>query len=417
MRNLKISALTVLTLLAVSCGWEEPGRKPNGNLVIEEGSLSFDTEVITKAPTEAGGNYSIFIYDAATGKEVVATSYSAVKSNDYKISLPEGNYTFAARSTEEDVPEAAFDQPVYGATRNFTIVSAKDTPLGSIVCKLLQTKVSVSYSDDFLAMVTGDGATTVSVSPTSPLAYALSYNAGAPSYDQRPGFFAVNNGANTTMEVTFKGSIEGKSQKMTKVFSGIQPDTWHQIKFTKKINGDGNADFTITIDDFVLDEELGNDVPGNEDILGADPDAPAGDGGIELISTCGIDISQTIVVPAEGDPANFILTMKANIPGKVKKFTVEISSTNPGFVSAVGAVNDGLNVLDLVNPTDGAKQVFTEILPFPYGDAVKDKDVIDFDLSDAQAPILAFPGTHTFTMHVMDKNGCKKDIDILMEVK
>lgn len=406
--------------MAVSCGWEGLEQGANGNLVLSEDALSYDTEVITKAQIEANGNYAIFINDATSGDLVLTTTYSAVKGNGNKISLPEGSYTFTARSTAEEVPAAAFEEPVYGASKSFSIQAGQDTQLGSIVCNLLQTKVTISYNDDFLASVTGDCTATVSVTPTSPLVYAISYANGTASYDQSAGYFAVNNGTSTSMEVVFKGSIEGKSQKMTKVFSNIQPNTWHQIKFIKKVGADGNSQFTITIDDLILDEELGNLISGAETSIGEDPMAPAGDGGITLESTCSIDITNPITVPAlpaAGEPANFTLTMKATVPGQVKKFTVEIASTSDAFVTSVKSVNDGQSELDLVNPSAGAQQVFTEILPFPYGAAVKDKDEIDFDLSDAQTPILAFPGTHTFTMHVMDKNGCKKDINIVMVVE
>lgn len=387
-----------------------------GYLSLTEMDLLMDTAVtVTRAAVSASGNYSIMVFDAEDNC-VVNTTYVAVCQNDKKISLPEGSYTLVARSASDDVPAAAFENPVYGASKEFTIVPSKVTQLGTLVCRLLQTKVTVSYSDDFLKMVTGDGAATVSVSPESPLQYDLSYKSGGKaSYNQSAGYFAVNNGDNTTMEVTFKGSVENKIQKMTKVFSNVKACTWHQIKFIKKVNEDGNADFDIVIDGFVDDKDLNNDVPGNETVIGDDPRAPQGDGGIELVSTCAYDINRPIEVPSLDE--SFVLTMQARIPGKVKKFTVEIKSSNSTFVEAVGDINLGSNVLDLVNPSDNTKEVFTTILPFPYGDAVYNKDVIDFNLSDAQKPLLGFEGEHEFIMHVVDQSGCKKDISIVMVVR
>ena len=100
----------------------------------------------------------------------------------------------------------------------------------------------------------------------------------------------------------------------------------------------------------------------------------------------------------------------------MKKFEVEIRTTSETFASSVASINDGQTVLDLVNPSAGAQQVFSSILPFPYGNDVYDKDVIDFDLSDAQEPLLAFPGDHTFIMKVTDQQGCKKEIPIVLTV-
>ncbi len=413
---MKKNIIIALAALAALTGCSRTGddMTSDGYLSFTGFNLMTDDDVVTKATAPADDNYSIFIYNAED-ELAVSTTYGKVVTDGGKISLPAGSYRLEARSTSTEVPAAEFERPVYGAEKEFSIISGGVTEIGTLTCTLLQTKVTVSYNDDFLDMVTGNGNATVTVTSGYPLSYALDYNSGSPSYEQSAGYFAVNNGSNTTMEVTFKGSISGKSQKMTKVFTGIAPKTWHQIKFVKKEDTEGSASFIITIDDFVEDVELGNDVDGDETIKGDDPNAPQGDGGIKLESTCSFDISKPIAVPAKGNP--FVLTMKATVPNKVKKFTVEVGSTSSVFVGAVGDINNGSNVLDLVNPSDGAKAVFSEILPFPYGDAVKNQTEIAFDLSDAQVPLLAFKGEHTFTMHVTDQTGCKKDISIILVVE
>lgn len=396
----------------VSCRKNPVASSGEGYISFAESGLELDTEVETRA-SAASGSYAVIITDSE-GNEVVRTTYSSIISAGNLVSLPAGEYTISARSTAEEVPVAAFEQPVYGVSKKVSVSAGQTTSAGSLVCTLLQTKVTVSYSDEFKQMITGNGSTTVTVNPSSPLVYNLTYNNGNPYFDQNAGYFAVNNGANTTMEVKFSGQVDGQSAKMTKVFTGIQPKTWHQIKFVKKVDATGTASFSIVIDGLLEDEELGNDLTVSENIIGDDPKAPKGDGGIALESTCSYDISQPIVVPAMGNP--FVLTMKAIVPGGVKKFTVEIASTNDAFTNSVGAVNDGQTTLDLVNPSSGAIQVFTEILPFPYGDAVAGKTEIDFDLSAAQEPILAFEGTHSFVMHVTDMQGCKNDIPVQMVV-
>lgn len=393
---------------------------PSSNIT-REGTLSFDgfelsqdDELVTKAVSAAPGTYTIIINDAE-GTEYLKTTYSAVKSNGNTLSLPAGNYTLIARSSEDEVPASVFEKPVYGTSKDFTITAGKTTNVGALTCSLQQCKVTVAYTDDFLSMVTGNGAATVSVTAGSPLEYGLKYASSGCSYEQKAGYFAVNNGANTTMEVTFKGSIDGKNQKMTRTFTGISEKQWRHITFTKKLDLEGNATFDIIISDFVSDQELTNSVAATETIIGSDPNAPAGDGGITLESTCSYDITKPIAVPELSKP--FKLTMKATIPDKVKKFEVEIKSTSSAFVNSVGSINDGQTVLDLVNPSEGARQVFTSILPFPYGSDVYNKSEINFDLSDAQEPLLAFSGEHTFIMRVTDQKGCKKEIQIILTVK
>lgn len=241
----------------------------------------------------------------------------------------------------------------------------------------------------------------------------MTYSADkGPQYEKRNGYFAVSG---STLIVTFRGEIEGKTQRMTKSFKDIAPRQWRQITFVQKINGEGDATFDITISDYVEDETLDNDITGDETILGEDPNAPTGDGGIKLVSTCDYDISNPIVVPAKENP--FTLTMNAVVPNGVKRFTVEIESTSPEFLNSVKAINDESTMLDLVSPSSGAINVFTTILPFPYGDKVQNQTNIAFDLSAAQGPILFFKGTHTFKMVVIDNTGCRNEIPVVLVVE
>ncbi|MCQ2177432.1 MAG: DUF4493 domain-containing protein [Bacteroidales bacterium] len=406
-KNILFSIFTLALLSACNVDVKPLSNEP-GTLRLGESSLQYDTEVLTKA-SEASGNYIVTIIDNL-GATVYESDYASIKNAGGEITLPSGNYILKAQSAAGEVPEAAFETPVYGASKAFSISSGETTELGPVVCTLLQTKVTVSYSEEFLEMVTGDGKANVSVA--SGLDFPLSYNSGSPSYDSRAGYFAVADDGSTTMVVTFRGSIDGKDQKMTKLFSGIQARSWHRVKFVKKVDQDGSADIIISIDDFVDDEELGNDVPGHETIIGEDPDAPSGDGGIKLESTCDYDITKPITVPQA--PAPFILTMLATVPERVSTFTVDIKSTNEGFENAVKSVNDGSTLLDLVNPSEGTEQIFREILPFPYGDAVYNQKEIYFDLSDARDPLIPFTGTHTFTMKVTDKSGHSKEVSIVM---
>lgn len=406
--------LSAAALVFAACENPSEPLSKEGTLSFDACTLSMDDELITKATSAADGSFCIIIRDAS-GTEQLNTTYADIKSNGNSVSLPAGEYSLEARSSSYDVPAAAFEQPVYRAIKDFTITAGKTTDVGNITCTLAQCKVSVGYTDEFLSMVTGDGATTVTVTAGNPLEFALKHSGSSNSYESRSGYFAVNNGSNTTMEISYKGSIEGKIQRMTRTFTGIQERQWRHITFTKKLDIEGNATFDIVINDFVSDEDLSNSIPTTETIIGSDPSAPVGDGGISLESTCSYDITAPIAVPSLSQ--SFVLTMRATIPNRVKKFEVEIRTTSETFASSVASINDGQTVLDLVNPSAGAQQVFSSILPFPYGNDVYDKDVIDFDLSDAQEPLLAFPGDHTFIMKVTDQQGCKKEIPIVMTVK
>lgn len=396
-----------------------------GEQQVKCGTLSFAGEMIVdenvELVTRAGevDNYSILVYNS---EEVLCldTTYGAILNNTQgEVLLPEGTYTVVAQSAKT-VPAAAFETPIYGVTKeNIQIKAGETTSIGELVCKLVQCKVSVAYNDDFVKMIASNCTTTVSITDSSSqggeLEYPVTYTNGKVSYKKENGFFQVNNGANTTMEVKFSGvmNVDGeiKTQRMVKAFDNIAPATWRQITFVKKVDEEGNATFDIEINNYVEDSTLGEDVEGSEDTMGEDPNKPQGDGGIELLSTCSFDISQPILIPEATTP--LVLTMNANVPNGVRKFTVTISSDSSAFMAALDVV--GGPVVDLVNPSELAMGIF-DIVPFPHGSELIGMTTVPFDLSAAHTPLLGFPGKHTFVMSVVDQKGCTKDVSIVMDV-
>lgn len=412
--------------MMTSCG--KDSFNYGGEEQVKFGTLSFageltideNVEVVTRAGEV--DNYSILVYNS---EDVLCldTTYGAILNNSQgEVLLPEGTYTVVAQSAK-NVPAAAFETPIYGVTKeNIEIKAGEITPIGELVCKLVQCKVSVAYNDDFIDMIAGNCTTIVTIGGELEFPVTFDNLTGKVSYKKENGFFEVNNGENTTMEVKFSGIMdvdgEKKTQRMTKAFENIQPATWRQITFVKKVDEEGNATFDIEISNYVEDSTLGEDIEGSEETIGSDPNAPQGDGGIELISTCAFDISQPIVIPAMSDPTdastmNMVLTMQANVPNGVRKFIVTISSDNAAFVGALDLV--GGPVVDLVNPSEAAMGIF-DIVPFPHGSELIGMTQVDFDLSKAQQPILGFPGNHTFVMSVVDQKGCSKDVTIVMNV-
>lgn len=402
---------TVLSVFALA------GCRKDLHGTLKISGLDLDMEIekyTTKAQgeTPALNDFRIIVNDFH-GKEVYNQSWAAAQSGS-GILLPIGSYTVSARSTAEAPKVAEFDAPVYGSSTIVAINGGETTDAGTLKCSLLQTKVTVEYTEEFLSLVTGKGTMSVTITEGNPLDFVLDYVDGAAVPDTRAGYFTVPEGA--VMTIRYSGEIEGQTVLMTKAFGNIRPNTWHKLIFQKKINNEGNANFDISIVDLITDEELNTGInPEEEDSIAEDPQAPVGDGGITLVSTCGYDLAETITVPQLEE--KLVLTMRLDVPNKVNKLVVEIESTNPDFPDAVALINDGNTTLDLVNPSEGAIQVFTTILPFPYGESVKGKDSIDFDLSDAQAPILGFKGVHKFVLSVSDYKGCKKSIPVTLAVE
>lgn len=456
------SVVTLATLALASCDKDTFHQE---EIAPGYGTLSFsDAELVVSEETDNGtraavDNYCIWVLDSE-GQEIdinkaaadkTYVTYSDVATSG--ITLPAGDYTLVAQSAAA-IPAAEFEEPVYGAEQAFTITAGQETTIEeAIVCKLWkQVKVSVDYNDYFLEHLVGEGKATVTVNSTNSLEYAITGNGTHnPTLQQDSnGFFEVpkDNGDDAdksdevTLEVEFVGSMKvkdedgtysTKTQKMRTALEGIKACQWRKIEFVMNEDEDGNASFSIVIDDLVVDATLGEDVNTSEEGIDDDPNAPQGDGNIKLLNTAGLDDSTTPTVSewngaftddemdTERYPTIHItqdmaaLTFEASVPNQVAAFTVEIISD-----ALEGAVIGlcGTTTLDLVDDTTAVEKV-AEIIPFPYGDTVKDKTEIEFDLTKALGALRqAAKGTEsTFRMKVLDKLGYSKTIDLKLYVQ
>jgi hypothetical protein len=145
--------------------------KGDGFLSFGEFSLDVDESVVTKADP-AGDNYSIEITDA-DGIPVKTLTYAQVKANNDMVTLPAGVYTLIAQSLAGDIPMASWENPIYGTSKQFIIKAGEVTGIGELTCTLGQCKVTNSYSEEFLAGITGPGMASVEVTAGYPLEYTL----------------------------------------------------------------------------------------------------------------------------------------------------------------------------------------------------------------------------------------------------
>lgn len=412
MKKILVFASSVLVLLASCQKSPVHNAKGDGFLSFGAFSLEVDEAVVTKADP-AGDNYSIRILNDED-ITVITTTYVQVKENGDKITLPAGVYTLTASSLAGDVPMSSWENPIYGVSKKFIIKAGEVTEIGNLTCTLLQCKVTVDYSDEFLAGITGAGEATVEVTAGHPLTYALNADG---SYEKNAGYFAVGEGS--TMTVIYKGSFGGKSTRMQKTFTGISAKQWRQIKFIPKKNEQGDATFDIVINDLISDEVLNNTVDANEEVIGEDPDAPKGDGGITLEfdyeAGCDeelTDLTNMIIVPA--DVRDMAIKLKATVPGGILKFSVEVQSDNAAFNNALDAA--GGAVIDLINPS-AANEVIFQVVPFPHGQELLGLTEVAFDLSAAQDAIINYRGVHTFLMTIVDNAFCTNKIPVTMIVE
>ena len=162
-----------------------------------------------------------------------------------------------------------------------------------------------------------------------------------------------------------------------------------------------------------------NSLDASEEVIGEDPDAPKGDGGITLdfdyAAGCDAqltDLSNMLIVPTSERVMS--IKHKAEVPNGILKFNVSIESTSDAFKLALAAA-DAFN-LDLINPK-AAHDVIFQVVPFPHGPELSGKTEVAFDLSAAQSAITAYPGKHDFIMTIVDETFCTKTIPVTMIVE
>ncbi|MBP5539394.1 MAG: DUF4493 domain-containing protein [Bacteroidales bacterium] len=413
--------ISAALLLLGSCNENMDGRySRQGGLFLSDLAPELNEELNTKgAPTPSEYYISVLNEDGDAVVDLQGTllenlPLSTLKAQGKALNLMAGNYSVAAR-TAESVPVAGFDCPVYAGEVPVTVVAGETTTPGQITCKLAQCKVTIEYDDQLLAGMTGPGNAKVEVTAGSPLDFPIQYANSKAAPETRAGYFSLPS-ESSSMIVSVTAVIGGKSLKMSKAFTGIKAAQWRQITLIPMVNPEGTATFDVRINGYVDDGELlSYSLAPAEEVIGTDPKAPTGDGGITLdfAEDCTMfDDLKNIVVP---DPAvkQMDLRLVAVVPNGVKKFTVHIETNNPAFQSAL-AVAGGAD-LDLINPSADAAVIF-EVVPFPHGADLVGQTRVNFDLGAAQGPIYGFEGRHTFYMTVTDLKGCKKTIEVSMVI-
>lgn len=189
-----LTMLAVAALFATGCVNEEPPYKEDPNPepagmtgYLSIGNLSMtvvydeteirpdDTSDETQAARTASGtratapdvdSFIVEILDADNA-QVLEMTYAELKEQlKTPMELKVGVYRMEVRS-EDTMPGADWEHPVYGATSDFTITKAQTTSPEEVVCTLQNIKVSVEYSPELADMLADTSKATVSLGDTS----------------------------------------------------------------------------------------------------------------------------------------------------------------------------------------------------------------------------------------------------------
>ena len=431
LNNMKFVKFTVAALFAalmVGCGSE--GLENHEQEIANKGKLSIealtldcridesdpDVGLLSKKSTRGEVAVDNFDCTIINSENEVVLSFKYGERPTEAIELETGDYIFKIVSGE--VPNAAWDTPVYGATKAFKIVRNETTTISEIVCSLMQIKVSVSYSEDLLERLGKQTITTVSVGQNS-LEYALTEN--------RAGFFLAANASNT-INLCIKGTYAADKQnfkaiEMNKEVLNVKVGQHSKIHFYIEHAAEGNINVGVTIRDWVTDEivpcnvadkvveEEWTDGGNNGDNEGGndDPESTVED---PSIVWDGHDISQREQIVSGLDVDLLISASKG-----IKEFYVKIESASLTPVELAGV---GLcDILNLCYPNQSYDSnnpgVFIDVeeplrgLGFAVAEDVVNKNFVKLSITQFMSVLMAVSGTdlkhHDFVLTVVDNEG------------
>ncbi len=416
-----LTAMLAAAAILTACN-KEPQQNSGAGLGGLQLTVKSSDELTVKSADDVDINSFIITFTNADNSSY-QLSYTVEEFNstfdDGIISLEPGDFTVSV--TSPDTENAAWEQPIYGCTKDFTIKSEVITTL-DLVCTIQNMKVLVQTSNEFKTefydyniVVTGEyDGKDASLTWTETEIAAES-----------AGYFKVSDLIVDIKAVRASGGTVTAEMSIT----DCEAADYHII--TIGATNTGSAGITISIDDSTNDKESEVTVPGFEepelgdgeddgsstdpdDGNSTDPDDPdddnSGDNGnsSETAPTISWESNPTFAPMYLAEEMFVDLVITA--PEGIETFLVDINSD-----LLTGLLSDmGVNLpMDLINDTDtiGLLSMIGVSLSDLYG-----ATTADFDISEL-VPMIYSLGPdaltqHVFTITVTDAKGQKLEQSI-----
>lgn len=435
--NTKISTIIaggalLLGMCACSETWNpqvtDEGQALLGSMALEvqEG----ETIISSSRATTDVDNFLVEIYDS---QDAITKQYTYGTMPEI-VALPVGEYTLKVAS--HDVKPAAWDEPLYVGEKTFKIESNKITEIGEVVASFASLKVTIAFTDDLKAEMSDDVTVTVKANENGA---SLTFTAT----EERAAFFEVLDGQ-MTIVATFAGTVSGYEVEQVTTFTDVQAGQHRRITYGIEALPDlptpsGSVDTStgIKITTSVDDEDISGNVSGSDTTLdssdrpgqetekpddgnddgdddgnddGNDDDNDDGDAQDAITFT-----SDYVNLTGVNDSAEFgdsplkPAVVIINAPGLLENLKVKIDSDNDTFMYTLSDL-DFDKEFDLCHPGYLAETI--EGLGLPSGDDVHGKNTATFDITSFMAMLAPFPGTHTFTLTVVDQQGNTNNVSL-----
>lgn len=412
---MKRSIITILAAAAVLSGCKQTKVEENkGYFVLQsvtaDANLN-EVNVSTKAMPSELADINTFVVKIESNLEGGGTqTYNYKDILDQAIELPTGSYRITAGSPAGKA--AAWDQPLFEGTQNFTVVAGATSPV-NVKCSLSNTMVSIKCTDTFKTELQ-EFNIKVSATDNDFLTWSKT---GKESSDalaaelSKDGYFSASE---LYVQIDGKREIDGSTAALTYVVKNVHPKDHIILNLDARVTGQVQQ-ITLAVDGTVNDRTENIVVGGFEEIPIPDPIDPTPDPNPDPDPQPDPSLPAKPSLVWEANPTFALTELKSegmsveitvNVPGKVKDFLIDVKSDCAEFEGVIKSMTgDGLT-MDLVN---NASLSSLNDLGIPTGDSVKGRDTVPFSLSSLLPMILLYNpevnSYHTFTLKVTDEAG------------
>lgn len=410
---MKRSIITILAAAAVLAGCKQTKVEENkGYFVLQsvtaDANLN-EVNVSTKAMPSELVDINTFVVKIESNLEGGGTqTYNYKDILDQAIELPTGSYRITAGSPAGKA--AAWDQPLFEGTQNFTVVAGATSPV-NVKCSLSNTMVSIKCTDTFKTELQ-EFNIKVSATDNDFLTWSKTgkENSDALAAElSKDGYFSASE---LYVQIDGKREIDGSTAALTYVVKNVHPKDHIILNLDARVTGQVQQ-ITLAVDGTVNDRTENIVVGGFEEIPIPDPIDPTPDPNPDPQPDPSLPAKPSLVW--EANPSFALTELKSegmsveitvNVPGKVKDFLIDVKSDCAEFEGVIKSMTgDGLT-MDLVN---NAALSSLNDLGIPTGDSVKGKETVPFTLSSLLPMILLYNpevnSYHTFTLKVTDEAG------------
>lgn len=411
--DMKRSIITILAAAAVLAGCKQTKVEENkGYFVLQsvtaDANLN-EVNVSTKAMPSELVDINTFVVKIESNLEGGGTqTYNYKDILDQAIELPTGSYRITAGSPAGKA--AAWDQPLFEGTQNFTVVAGATSPV-NVKCSLSNTMVSIKCTDTFKTELQ-EFNIKVSATDNDFLTWSKTgkENSDALAAElSKDGYFSASE---LYVQIDGKREIDGSTAALTYVVKNVHPKDHIILNLDARVTGQVQQ-ITLAVDGTVNDRTENIVVGGFEEIPIPDPIDPTPDPNPDPQPDPSLPAKPSLVW--EANPSFALTELKSegmsveitvNVPGKVKDFLIDVKSDCAEFEGVIKSMTgDGLT-MDLVN---NAALSSLNDLGIPTGDSVKGKETVPFTLSSLLPMILLYNpevnSYHTFTLKVTDEAG------------